>query len=193
MNYGTLMIVDGSVALPSSSAPPSDSDAGYRRGLVRLGGALAPPKQEFVDPSKTTFIVELNYSERAFRLSERDGRFAPEMSVEYARQFKRLASGGNPLKDAKNFVAKFAGCNEAHKLRKRVIALSRMRNTISGESFRFPLKAVDPVYLCVRNKITDANSCIPENHFDKKREEIIGGPYKTPKECLAFCLSEVNP
>jgi hypothetical protein len=193
MNYGTLVMVDGSVPLPRNSASPPDLDAGRRRGLVRLGGALAPPMQEFVDPSKTTFVVELNYSERAFRLSERDGRFVPEISVEYSRQFKRLASGGNPLKDAKNFVAKFAGCNEAHKLRKRVIALSRMRNTISGETFRFPLRAADPVYLCVRNKITDVHTCIPENHFDKKREEIIGGPYKTPKECLANCLSEVTP
>lgn len=155
-----------------------------------MGGALAPPAQEFVDPSKASFVVELNYSDRAFRLSERNGRFSSDMSVSYSKQFKRLASGGNPLKAAKDFVAQFAGCDEAHKLRKRVIALARIKKTVDGEVFRFPLEISDHLCFCVRNKSTDDISCIRGRHFDKNREEIISGPYETPKECFKNCQSE---
>lgn len=140
MNYGTLVMVGGHVHRPQGPTPSPAPDARLRGGLVRMGGALAPPAQEFVDPSKASFVVELNYSDRAFRLSERNGRFSSDMSVSYSKQFKRLASGGNPLKAAKDFVAQFAGCDEAHKLRKRVIALAKIRKTVDGEVFRFPVE-----------------------------------------------------
>jgi hypothetical protein len=66
---------------------------------------------------------------------------ATDVRVSYSRSYKRLASGGNTLKDAKEFISRFAGCDEAHKVRGRAIALARTRTSISGEVFRFPLGA----------------------------------------------------
>jgi hypothetical protein len=135
VNYGTLRIVDG-VYMPSSH-----KEEGLRRGLVRIGGALRPALGSEIKPGGTTFLVDLHYEDRAFSYGSGKGFYATELRVSYSRSYKRLASGGNTLKDAKEFVSRFAGCEEAHKLRKRAIALSRIRNSISGESFRFPLEA----------------------------------------------------
>lgn len=134
MNYGTLVIVDG------SDTGPLDSDDRPRRGFVRLGGALAPRPPQRGSYSGSTFVVDLNYSDLSFVVSDGVNKSATDISVSYSRQFKRLASGGNPLKDAKEFVAMFAGCDEAHKLRKRAIALARTKRSISGIAFRFPVE-----------------------------------------------------
>lgn len=134
MNFGTLTIVNGDYH------PESHDDLERRRGLVRMGGALVPLPAPQQRPYGSTFVVELNYSAKAYSLEAGKSPYATNVSANYSRTYKRLASGGNPLKDAKNFVASFAGCEEAHKLRKRVIALSRIRKTIYGETFRFPLE-----------------------------------------------------
>lgn len=134
MNFGTLVIIDGS---HHQDAP---SDAAFRRGLVRIDGALAPPLAPRSNYPGVSFVVELNYSAPVHAMSGGLQNVA-NMNVSYAKRYRRLASEGNPLKDAKNFVANFAGCDEAHKLRKRAIALSRIKRSISGEVFRFPLEA----------------------------------------------------
>lgn len=134
MNFGTLTIVDG---VYSPSLP---DDSVRHRGLVRMGGALAPPPSYQQRAQGTTFVVELNYSARSHSFGVGKTPYATDISANYSRTYKRLASGGNPLKDAKDFVATFAGCHEAHKLRKRVIALARIRKTVYGETFRFPLE-----------------------------------------------------
>lgn len=135
MNFGTLTMVDGVYT------PEIPDDSFRRRGLVRMGGALVPRPSQQARASGSTFVVELNYAARAHVLGY-GGRtpMSTDASANYSRTYKRLASGGNPLKDAKEFVAQFAGCDEAHKLRKRVIALARTRRTICGEAFRFPLE-----------------------------------------------------
>lgn len=134
MNYGTLVIVDG------SEPARRDLDDRPRRGFVRMGDALAPRPPQRGAYAGSTFVVDLKYSDLSFVVSDGLNKSATDISVSYARQFKRLASGGNPLKDAKEFVAKFAGCDEAHKLRKRVIALARTKSSISGIAFRFPVE-----------------------------------------------------
>lgn len=135
MNFGTLVIVDG------TNQPSQAESAPGTRGMVWMDGALAPPPFPAHAPKGVTFVVSLNYSEQAYSLTGGMKRPSVGVVANYSQTFKRLASGGNPLKDAKNFVTQFAGCAEAHKLRKRVIALARMRKSISGESFRFPLEA----------------------------------------------------
>lgn len=134
MNFGTLTIVDGHYQ------PETHHDLEHRRGLVRMGGALVPLPAPQGRPHGTTFVVEANYSAKAYSLESGKSPYATNVSANYSKTYKRLASGGNPLKDAKNFVATLAGCEEAHKLRKRVIALSRIKKTIYGETFRFPLE-----------------------------------------------------
>lgn len=134
MNFGTIVIIDG------FNQPPVRSDERLRRGMVRLGGALAPSRPDSQVYGGTTFTVGLNYSDTAHAIGEA-GRYATNITVAYSRGYKRLASGGNPIKDAKEFVARFAGCEEAHKLRKRIIATAKTKTSISGVEFRFPLEA----------------------------------------------------
>ncbi len=135
MNYGTLTIVDGVYR------PSSHKDEGRRRGLVRIGGALQPAMGSEIKPGGTTFLVDLHYHDTAFSYGSGKGFYATDVRVSYSRSYKRLASGGNTLKDAKEFISRFAGCDEAHKVRGRAIALARTRTSISGEVFRFPLEA----------------------------------------------------
>lgn len=134
MNYGILKIIDGTYA------PTAHQDDFRRRGMVRIGGALQPEVGSSIKPGGTTFLVDLHYHDRAYSYGSGTGLYATEIGVSYSRSFKRLASGGNVLKDAKEFVSRFSGCEEAQKLRGRVIALSRIRKSISGESFRFPVE-----------------------------------------------------
>lgn len=134
MNFGTIVIIDG------THQTPDRSDDELRRGMVRLGGALAPRHPPAHNYGGITFTVDLNYSDTAHAIGEA-GRYATDITVAYSRRYKRLASGGNPLKDAKSFVSQFAGCEEAHKLRKRIIATAKTKVSISGLEFRFPLEA----------------------------------------------------
>lgn len=134
MNYGTLVMWDASQA----SSPPKDESLDM--GFAWMGSAPPPARRPQIRPVGSSFVVDLRYSQRAVALDEGSRRIETDVSASYSKSFKRLASGGNPLKDAKNFIAQFAGCKEASKVRGRAIALSRMRNSINGEVFRFPLE-----------------------------------------------------
>ena len=138
MNYGTLVIVDGVYQ------PPSPKDPNGRRGLVRMergeDGAFRPPTL-MSKPGATTFVLDLFYNERAYLYGGPKNPIITGIRTNYTKSLKRLASGGNPVAGAKLLVSEFAGCDEAHKVRGRAIALSRIHKTISGEVFRFPLEA----------------------------------------------------
>lgn len=137
MSYGTLVIMDGSPVRNERPAEP------YNR-FVRLGpgpdGAIYPRPPDRTT-GITTFFVELNYSDRAYLYGGIRNSYIAEIPVGYKKAINRLAPGGNPLSSATNFIAQFAGCSEAKKVRGRAIALSRIHGTISGETFRFPLEA----------------------------------------------------
>lgn len=132
MAYGTVVIQDG-VYVPNHGSP-TDSQ---RRSPVRFAGQTEaiPPRLEPKSGLKT-FVVDLYYSEN--RVVYSGGRvLSTDLKIDYSKQFTRIASDRNPVKDTKAFVAQFAGCDEASKLRKRIIALSRIHNSISNETLRF--------------------------------------------------------
>lgn len=152
MNYGTLVIVDGSFR---PSPPPAPQG---RRGLARMemgpDGALRPPLLA-QNTGLTTLVLDLHYNDLARLYADNnflrrrgpdnpDGQYTgpivTDMPVGYNKTVKRLATG-QTISSAKRLVSEFAGCSEAHKVRGRAIALLRMRKTISGEVFRFPLEA----------------------------------------------------
>lgn len=85
-----------------------------------------------------TFVVDLNYREAKYVYLE-GGTQPTNAQVDYSRQYNRLAPQRGVMAAVKSFVSQYSGCAEAHKLRKRMIALDRIRNTISGEQFRFPI------------------------------------------------------
>lgn len=139
MNYGTLVITDG--VFQSSLSPPSQG----RMGLVRMergvDGALAPTSLS-QKPDRTTFVVELNYNDNARLYISGKSPSATRIPVGYSKTYTRVSPGGSPLRAATEFVSNYAGCDEAQKVRRRAIALSRIHKTISGEAFRFPLEAL---------------------------------------------------
>jgi len=135
VNYGTLVITDG--VFQPSLPPPSQG----RMGLVRMDGALAPTSLS-QKPGGTTFVVELNYNDNARLYVSGKSPAATRIPVGYSKTYTRVSPGGSPLRAATEFVSKYAGCDEAHKVRRRAIALSRIHKTISGETFRFHLEAL---------------------------------------------------
>lgn len=62
-----------------------------------------------------------------------------EMQTQFSKFLRRIDDSKNPIKKAKMFISKYAGCDEASIVRKRIIAISRIKKTISGEKFRFRL------------------------------------------------------
>lgn len=136
MSYGTLVMMDGLHRQPPP--PPSAPRNGFVGMDTGEDGAFVPrpPSQR---AGANTFVVELNYTKRAYLYGGDKKPVVTDTPVGYRKTFRRLAPGGNPLKAAKEFISEFAGCPEARKVRGRAIALSRMHGTISGEVFRFPL------------------------------------------------------
>jgi hypothetical protein len=129
-SYGTVVIQDGVYE-------PAIQDPSLRRAPVRMAGEAAPlPPRIVQKPGLVNFVVELHY--KSYRNIYSGGAAVPlGLTVEYAKKFTRVASDRNPVSDIKKFVSNFASCDEASKLRKRIIAISRIHKSISNETFRF--------------------------------------------------------
>jgi hypothetical protein len=82
----------------------------------------------------TSFSVVLTCSQNVLSL---DGTYADRVS--FSKTFNRVAPSRNPIKRAKALISNFADCYEADIVRKRVLAMSRIRLSISEEEFRFKL------------------------------------------------------
>lgn len=132
---GYLTIVDGGI-----SPPPETSSNKGLMGFVRMGDTLVPSQNRSFKTTRPSFVVDLHYSATAHTISNHKV-YASGLTTSYSKNFRRLASGGNLVGDAVNFVSQFSGCDEAKKLRGRIIALSRLKKTISGEVFKFPVEA----------------------------------------------------
>jgi len=88
-------------------------------------------------PSKNdTFVVNLTYRESKYYS---DGTVNPVSFAEFKKSHTRISPEKGLISSVKSFVSQFSGCDEAYKLRKRMIAISRIHKTISGEEFRFPI------------------------------------------------------
>lgn len=59
--------------------------------------------------------------------------------VSFSKSFERVASSRNPLDKAKLFLSRFIGCDEAARVRRRILAISKTKVSISEEEFRFRL------------------------------------------------------
>jgi hypothetical protein len=136
MNYGTIRIVDGTHQSPPASG--SRSRSGFAKMELGSDGALAPVL-ESSKTKATTLVVELNYNDYAYLYAGQKAPLITSVYVGYKKSIKRLAQGGNPVASATRLVSDLAGCDEAKKVRGRAIALSRIRKTISEETFKFRL------------------------------------------------------
>lgn len=98
-------------------------------GIISLSYAVASSSSSS-EALRTGLIVDYRYEETvsSFR-----------MTNTFSKRIDRIASSKNPMKSAKSVVAEYAGCYEAAMVRKRAVALSRIRLSISGEEFRFRL------------------------------------------------------
>lgn len=99
-------------------------------GVISLFYSAASSSSSSSVALQTFLIVDYIYEETvsSFR-----------MTNTFSKRIDRIASSKNPMKAAKAAVAEYAGCYEAAMVRKRAVALSRIRLSISGEEFRFRL------------------------------------------------------
>lgn len=137
-SYGTVFIQDGIYIAQDQT--PTDEE---RRGFVRYSNDYVPeisPKFYPRSSELKTFTVDLKYSD--YKYVYRQGRrpAATNLSIEYDKQLRRITADKNSIAEAKSFIARYAGCDEAHKFRKRAIALSKIHNSISNEVFRFGIE-----------------------------------------------------
>jgi hypothetical protein len=87
----------------------------------------------------STFVVDLHYID--YKYVYRQGvPFATNLNIDYNKQYRRISPSKNTISNVRSFVNQFSGCEESHKLRKRMIALGSIHKTISNDTFRFPIK-----------------------------------------------------
>jgi len=130
-SYGTATVQDGVYSYGTPPLPRTGfvSYSDFRREIA----PVFSPKTSGLK----TFVVDLNYAGAKYVYREGRPPFATSLPVSYSKQYRRIAPDRNVAGDLKSFVAQFSGCDEAHKLRKRMIALTSLHGTISSETFRF--------------------------------------------------------
>lgn len=134
-SYGILSVQNGVYVTPEKD------NLKENRGFVRYASnseETQTPAFLNLKSQNSTFSVELHYKD--YKYFYKGGSVSSNLTVEYSKQFKRVSSGKNIVGDAVGFISQFSGCEEANKLRKRIIALERIHNSISNESFRFLIK-----------------------------------------------------
>lgn len=80
----------------------------------------------------TSFMVHLGCSQNAISIG---GNVYSK--AYFSKTLERIASIKNPVKAAKRVVSEYAGCDEASMFRNRVLALARIKLSVSSEQFRF--------------------------------------------------------
>ena len=130
-SYGTAVIQDGTYSYGEPAA--------RRTGFVSYSDFRKEIEPRFSPkPSGLkTFVVDLHYAENKYVYREGRVPYATSIPVSYSKQYRRVTPGKNIAADLKSFISQFSGCDEAHKLRGRIIALASLHGTISSETFRF--------------------------------------------------------
>jgi|688.fasta_scaffold715721_1 hypothetical protein len=130
-SYGTVVIQDG---VYSTSKPEGTS--GFATYPLSEG-VLSPtfsPKAE-----AKAFVVDIHYLDYKYIYSGQ--KILPTvLPVNYDKRYARVASDKNTVGQVKSFIAQFAGCTEAQKVRRRAIALSKIHKSISDYTFIFPVQ-----------------------------------------------------
>ena len=130
-SYGTVVIQDG---VYSTSKPEGTS-----------GFATYPLSESVLSPTFSpkadakTFVVDIHYLDYKYIYSGQ--KILPTvLPVNYDKRYARVASDKNTVGQVKSFIAQFAGCTEAQKVRRRAIALSKIHKSISDYTFIFPVQ-----------------------------------------------------
>lgn len=134
-SYGTVSIQDGFYEL--NDEIPNDQE---RRGLVRYSSQYVPEIFPKVFRSSNELqSINLNVYYRDYKYVYHSGfrPLATNVQIEFEKKISRIAPSKNALSEVTTRVAEYAGCYEAKKIRKKIIALSRIHNSVSTESFRF--------------------------------------------------------
>lgn len=135
-SYGTVVIQDGIYI--KTDPTPTDRE---RRGFARYSEVVDRPiVPKFTNKSNglKTFDANVFYNDYKYVYKENRRSYATNIPTEFSKNYKRVASK-NVLRDVKNFVSEIAGCCEAHKLRKQIIAIEKIHGTISDITFKFSL------------------------------------------------------
>lgn len=74
----------------------------------------------------------------SFRVGLECVQRTPNGTTRFSKNINRMTSH-NPIAKAKMMISEYAGCDEASKVRKTVIAISRLRISVSQDEFRFRL------------------------------------------------------
>jgi hypothetical protein len=130
-SYGTVVIQDG---VYSTSKPEGTS------GFVTYPlseGVLSPTFSPKADAK--AFVVDIHYLDYKYVFSGQKP-LPTIIPINYDKSFTRIASDKNTVGQVKSFISQFAGCAEAQKVRRRAIALSKIRKSISNYTFRFPVQ-----------------------------------------------------
>lgn len=133
-SYGTISI-QNSIYVPHDF-PSLRERRSASRYSEEIRGALAPVRT----PSSSnlnTFVIDLFYSDYKYVYKQGGRPYSTALTVEYDKKIKRVSSSKDILNEAANLVSTYSSCNEAKKLKKRMVALSRLKNSISDEVFRF--------------------------------------------------------
>ena len=134
-SYGNVVIKDAVYSANPNQQGPFFGFASYPRDI-----APTTPTVNLKSSSGeiNTFVVDLYYNDAQYAYNNGKG-YPIGSSTNYSKHYKRISSSKNPVAAVKSFVSQFSSCDEAHKLRKRMIAMERIRNSISEETFRFPI------------------------------------------------------
>jgi len=103
-------------------------------GYLKINDGIMPDSSQTSDPF-TSFSVGLECSQNTVSLSG----VVSGSGVQFSKTIHRIAPNKNPIGNAKLFVSHYAGCGEASMLRNRILAMSRIRISVSEEEFRFRL------------------------------------------------------
>jgi hypothetical protein len=131
-SYGTVTIQDGVYSYQNPLDRPT--------GFASYNLTSPTPVRTFEPKADAkSFVVDIRYSD--FKYIYSGSKVLPTvLPVNYDKQYIRATSDKNPVGRAKSFIAQFAGCEEAQKVRRRMIALSKIRPSISNTSFRFAVQ-----------------------------------------------------
>lgn len=133
LGRGTLLINDGVYINKKDNSLEK-----YTKGLVRKDFVYEPPiNRKLIKNSGKSFEVTVKCTHK-MSIYINEISYDTKMVFSKEKKYNRIA-GKNYLKDIKNFISPIAGCDEASKVRKRMIALERMYSTISNKPINFAI------------------------------------------------------